>query len=153
MSSPQLFDPHDFFRFAAQTLSSTRGEAESRTAIGRAYYACYLIAVNRMFGVDGARMGKKVRKSLVRRGGLHEVVKVAIGQNRAFSSGQQITIRDMFAQLRDLRIQADYKTDTSGEPSKFFAQYRVGDWSGLAHAALALASQLLPTLRRLRRHA
>ena len=55
-------DPADFLA-QAPLLMEAGGEADYRSAINRAYYACHLMARDRLFGLDAARWGGPRRPS------------------------------------------------------------------------------------------
>jgi hypothetical protein len=66
-----VFDPEEFFKLATRLVGPGTAEAEHRTAIGRAYYSCYLTASSRMFGLDARRLTKKLRNRLAGTRGSH----------------------------------------------------------------------------------
>ena len=51
---PMALDPTEFLAHAS-LLMEAGGEAGYRSAINRAYYACHLVARDRLFGLDAAR--------------------------------------------------------------------------------------------------
>ena len=147
------FDPWDFFRLSQNLAADGPDESRHRTAIGRAYYACFLVARDQMFGLDGATLSGPVRRRVVghRRAGSHEVVLEAIKSHPRLGPARGKRISDQLGQLKDMRIQADYYRDTQNRNTiSIFTTNTANDWIGLANAALALASNLLPELQRLR---
>lgn len=91
-------DPREFHRLAFQLVGGT-SPAEFRTAISRAYYATYNVAVEVL-----ESMGFRISKGP---GGHGEV------QNRLSNSGDSEAIRvgSQLADLHNRRIQADYRLD------------------------------------------
>ena len=55
-------DPADFLA-QAPLLMEAGGEAGYRSAVNRAYYACHLMARDRLFGLDAAQWGDRGRPS------------------------------------------------------------------------------------------
>lgn len=148
-----LFDPLEFFRLGQNLVTNGTAEAEYRTAVGRTYYACHLIARDRLFGTDGRGITRQVRTQIAgsRSAGPHEVIIKAVAQNPHLSPVQAKRLSDQLSELKDMRVQADYFRDPAhSRTTSIFAKYGVRDWSGLANAAMALASNLLPSLRHLR---
>ena len=153
-----VFDPADFFSLANLLVQSPSNEAQARSAISRAYYACYLTARDQMFGVDHRQLTDPVWSRIsqaaglrrARRAGSHEVIILALAQNANIRTpGLAKQLSDSLDQLKGQRVQADYYRDPSHQNTvALFAQHSVSDWSGLGHQALALAAQLLPDLRR-----
>ena len=110
-------------------------EADYRSAISRAYYACHLVARDALFGVD-AKGGKRPSHWAV----INSVDKVP---------GLLYDARLLRA-LKRMREVADYVTDSlHPEVQDVFTDSRVSDWAGLAARALAVAGALIPRLRRL----
>lgn len=149
------FDPSEFFLLAQALLQETPEESQARTAISRAYYACFLTLRDRMFGLDERLLTRSVRNRIVRaanrrEAGEHEVVILAIAQNRNISSsGRAKNLTDAIRELKDLRVQADYKLDPSDMGTQTsYSRYGVANWAELAHQAISLTALLLPDLRR-----
>ena len=128
-------DP-ELFLIQAQRLARTaEDEADYRSAINRAYYACHLVARDALFGVD-AGGGKRPSHWAV----IKSVAKAESVANDA----------DKLGRLKWMREAADYVTDSSHpEVQDVFAESRVSDWAGLAARALAVAGALIPRLRML----
>jgi hypothetical protein len=148
-----LFDPLDFFRLGQHLVTNGTNESDYRTAIGRSYYACHLVARDRLFGIDGRQITAKVTKQIVgkKRVGSHEVIIKAVAQNSHLRRAHAKRLSDQLGQLKDMRVQADYYRDPLHKRTvSIFAAYNVKDWPGLANAAMTLASNLLPSLRQLR---
>ena len=145
-------DPYEFFALASNLVGRSPDESSARTAVGRAYYACWLTARDRMFGKDGVRLRPGKLKQILRgrRGASHEAVLTAVGQNGALTPGNRKTMSDQLRELRDLRVQADYYC--AAAPTSLFSRYAVNDWEGLAHTSLALASNVYPQVKKLTRH-
>ena len=128
-------DPELFLGQARRLARDAENEADYRSAISRAYYACHLVARDALFGVD-ARGGKRPWRWAV----INSVDKVPNRHHDARSFGLLKTMREV----------ADYVTDsTHPEVQCLFAKSRVSNWEGLAAAALAVADALIPRLRRL----
>ena len=146
-----IFDPSDFLSLA-QSLGATQNEASQRTAISRAYYSCHLTARDQLYGVDGVGLTNTVKKRLARgKVGDHTAVILAVAQNPHLGMGRAKNLADELGQLKALRETADYIRDSgSSAASNIFTKYSVSDWSSLTRAAMGLASNVLPKLRRLR---
>jgi hypothetical protein len=147
-----LSDPLDFFRLGEPLVTNGSSEAEYRTAIGRSYYACLLLARDQLFGTDGRQITAQVRTQIAgaRNAGSHEVIIKAVAQNSHLRRAQAKRLSDQLSELKDMRVQVDYfRNPLHRGTVSIFAAYGVGDWSGLANAAMALASNLLPSLRQL----
>ena len=130
-----VLDPELFLGQAMRLARGAENEADHRSAISRAYYACHLVARDALFGVD-ARGGKRPSHWAV----INSVDKVP---NRHHDAR-------LLHALKRLREIADYVTDsTHPEIQRLFAKNRVSNWEGLAAAALAVADALIPRLRRL----
>ena len=95
----------------AQTLvNNANDEADYRTAINRSYYACHLVARDRLFGDDAHLLTAKVFKQITgsKRGGSHEVVIKGIEQNLNSRRGRSKLLSDQLGELKDLRIVANH---------------------------------------------
>jgi hypothetical protein len=149
-----MFDPREFLLLSAQLCSGPSNEAASRTAVGRAYYACHLIARDQLYGPDGRLLTNARRKRFENRwsveGGSHEFIVAGVAHSVPSSLGRAKRLSDRLAQLKDMRVQADYKCDPQDTNTQaIFARYGVTDWQSLATQALQLANSLFPELRRL----
>ena len=132
-----VFDPELFFTQAERMARAGAGEEDYRTAVSRAYYACHLIARDRLFGVDAVNWGRGWRPS-------HYAVTTAV---RAHVPG---VMDRRFNRLKRMRENADYVRDPDHpETQLLFADHDVRDWAGLANEALVTARALLPHLRSL----
>ncbi len=126
-------DPELFLGQAQRLAGTAENEADYRSAINRAYYACHLTARDALFGVD-ARGGRRpshrtVINSVARAPGLRQDAR-------------------MLRRLKRMREVADYVTDSSHPDIQgVFAENRVADWASLAARALAIAGALVPRLR------
>lgn len=150
------YDPDDMFRLAnhmfTSSLPSVQQETFCRAVIGRVYYACYLTARDRLWGVDGrptsTQEHRLPRGHGGRRLGLHERDIEALGVNPSVPShAKRKHQKDFLSALKALRTAADYRhSDTHPDVQKLFNQYRVTTWDKLAEQALVLGSQLLPEL-------
>ena len=141
----QPFDPEEFFRFSATiTRDPTADEARLRSAISRAYHATHLIARDRLFGLDARLFSKSVKKAIRRKiagdVGSHALIIFAVSE-KSKTVGQQL------GQLKDARVIADYKLD-----QKHLAAAGKNSWRDYAEETLALASQVLPSVKRLPRY-
>ena len=149
------FDPSEIFTLAQSLTQDYTSEAADRNAIGRAYYACFLTARDQMFGLDQSRwnnsVSRQVSSRLPRRSrsrGSHNDIQNALATHQGIRPGQRKRLKDQLGELKDLRIQADYILDpTHSRTTNLHARYGVSGWEGLAHQAMALASNLLPDLR------
>ena len=128
-------DPELFLGQARRLTRDAENEADYRSAISRAYYACHLVARDALFGVDA-------------RGGRRPSHRAIIGIV-AKTEGQDDDA-DGLRLLKTMREVADYVTDSlHPEIQRLFAKNRVSNWEGLAAAALGVAGALVPRLRRL----
>lgn len=115
----QPLDPLEFLDLA-QVLGSQEGEAELRTAVGRAFYAILLIAREKT-GVRGRRkIYKRVRKTLAKRRGY-------------------LSTAGQLAKLARLRYVADYELLPESEADR--------DWARNWSTAQDLANHILPRLQ------
>jgi hypothetical protein len=119
--SPTPLNPEVFYQVARDLAARGRDEGEWRTAIGRAYYACYHLA----------RLGcrRKWSWSPPEQGRHRAVV-------RKLRQHHQHYLADHLSQLLNLREHADYDLDTPVDRA-------------LCDGALALAAALVPRLRSL----
>ena len=128
-------DPELFLVQAQRLAGTAENEADPRSAINRAYYACHLTARDALFGVD-ARGGRRPSHRTV----INSVANPPGGRQDA----------RMLRSLKRMREVADYVTDSSHpDVQGVFAENRVSDWAGLAARALAIADALIPRLRAL----
>jgi len=128
-------DPELFLGQAQRLARGAENEADYRSAINRAYYACHLVARDALFGVD-AGGGRRPSHLAV----INSVDKAPSGHWDA----------RLLQALKVMREVADYVTDSSHpEVRRAFEESQVEDWEGLAAAALAVAGALIPRLRRL----
>ena len=124
------------FLFQAQRLAWTaENEADYRSAVSRAYYACHLVARDALFGVDA--------------GGGRRPSHWAVINSADRAPGWHQDAR-WLRELKAMREAADYVTDSSHpDVQRVFAENRVADWASLAEWALAIADALIPRLRTL----
>ena len=88
------FDPRLFYLVAKSIGRGNADEAALRTAVGRSYYAAFLVARDRMgLSSEKVKVHFKVESELKRRG------KLALGQK--------------LGQLKRLRVKADYRLATA----------------------------------------
>ena len=128
-------DPELFLVQAQRLAGTAENEADYRSAINRAYYACHLTARDALFGVD-ARGGRRPSHS-------------AVINSVANTPGLHQDARRLWG-LKRMREVADYVTDSSHpDVQDVFANSRVADWAGLVARALAIADALIPRLRAL----
>ena len=126
-------DPELFLGQAQRLARTAENEADYRSAISRAYYACHLVARDALFGVDAAG-GRRPS---------HWAVINSVG--KAEENGA-----DRLRRLKRMREVADYVTDSlHPEVQAVFANSRVSGWASLATRALAVADALIPRLRAL----
>ncbi len=128
-------DPERFLVQARRLARTAENEADHRSAINRAYYACHLVARDALFGVD-AGGGRRPSHTAV-------IKSIATHPGGAEDA-------DGLRELKAMREVADYVTDSSHpDVQRVFADGRVSDWAGLAARALATAGALVPRLRAL----
>ena len=153
-TAPNAFQPKELFLFGQLLVQGAARESEFRTVIGRAYYACHLSARDQLFDLDGRLVTSRIRKQLTSgkgtRGGSHELIIRALASHGRLTPGLQKRLSDQLSQLKDMRVQADYIMD-HGTNARAFTKYNAQGWPGLAHAAMTLASSLLPDLLKLPR--
>ena len=120
------FDPKRFYQ-QAKRMARSNNEASLRTAVGRAYYAMYLIAHSRP-----SVLAQMQITPFPRNGGLHEHLANAItGMPGLNATGNQLK------DLKRLRHIADYKMNPP-QPD--------ANWSNNWQIAKTLADALLPVL-------
>jgi len=128
-------DPELFLGQARRLASGAENEADHRSAINRAYYACHLVARDALFGVDAGGGGRPSHWA---------VIKAVAGRR----GGEEDA--DELRKLKRMREIADYVTDPlHPEVQGVFADSRVSDWAGLAALALEIGGEVVPRLRRL----
>ena len=128
-------DPELFVGQAERLARNAENEADYRSAISRAYYACHLVARDALFGVD-AGGGRRPSHWAV----INSVNKVPGRHWDAY----------LLQALKRMREVADYVTDSlHPEVRRAFERNQVADWEGLAAAALVVAGEVVPRLRRL----
>lgn len=146
------FNPQEFFTFAGSIIQDPNAnEASLRSAISRAYYSMFLIARDIFFGTDQARLSSPVRKQIDRSYQLrysrpnnfklhdHERV-IFIIEDKA----KNIVLSQQLDQLREARINADYKMDQA-----CLANVGKQSWRDYATETMQLATQILPSLKTL----
>ena len=128
-------DP-ELFLVQAQRLEGTaENEADYRSSISRAYYACHLVARDALFGVDAGGGRRPSHRTVI--------------NFVANTPGLRQDAR-MLRRLKRMREVADYVTDSSHpDVQRVFASGPASDWAGLATRALAVADALIPRLRAL----
>jgi hypothetical protein len=101
-----MFDPRDFHVYAVESSTGTPDEAACRSAISRAYYAAYLVAL------------QYVRSRKIRAypppdeyWGSHQRIIHAVGEIR--HPGARVIERDL-DRLKRLRVSADYHLEYTG---------------------------------------
>jgi len=150
ISASRSFRPEEFFSFAGSIVrDSSANEAALRSAISRAYYAVYLVARDSLFGIDGVRLTNAIRKQINKKfrqtgrhtkdPGVHERVIFAITDKPT-----NMTLAQQIDQLREARINADYKMNY-----KVLAIVGKQSWREYAEETMQLAALVLPSARRL----
>jgi len=114
------FDPLQFLELARE-LGKSDDQSKLRTAVGRAYYAVFLITRDKLSVVAGEKTHKEVFDTLYRR--------------------RKFTIRDQLMTLYDLRQIADYNMDPENDHCK--------NWKNNWVRQEKLADVLLPQIQRL----
>ena len=131
-------DPTEFLAHAS-LLTEVGGEAGCRSAINRAYYACHLMARDRLFGLDAARWEPPPRRPSHR-----SVVRALLRSLPMDDAADQLEL------LRQAREIADYVRDSAHpEAQAMFSLHGVSDWRELAEASLARAREVFAALQRL----
>ena len=126
-------DPELFLDQARRLTRDAENEADYRSAVSRAYYACHLVARDALFGVD-ARGGRRPS---------HRAIIGIVAKTEGHDDDA-----DGLRLLKTMREVADYVTDSlHPEVQDVFADSGVSDWAGLAARALAVAGALIPRLR------
>ena len=151
MPKAKTFDPDDFYHFAGSIIRDPKAnEAELRSAVSRVYYSLFLIARDRLFGMDEKNLTEAIRKKITRnyrikidkkkkRLGTHQVVIFAI-QDKLKS----ITLSHQLDQLREARVNADYRID-----NKYIREIDKKSWREYAEENMQLAALALPRLKKL----
>lgn len=146
------FSPHEFFSFAGSIVHDTNAdEAALRSAISRAYYSVYLVARDSLFGLDEMRLTAAIRKQIAskfsrryrqrrrRKLGTHETVIFAI-----LDKTNNITLSQQVDQLREARVNADYKMS-----QQCLSDLGKQSWRQYAQETMQLGSLVLPAVKRL----
>jgi len=143
-----LFDPMGWLTLG-ESLAGAKSEAELRTAISRVYYACHLLARDRLFGDDKVALKRKDVEKLTgdKRNSEHVAVSRAIAQNPGVRKGPAKRLTDQLGELRAMREQADYyRNSDRDEIKELFRRYNVSGWPGLARTAATRARSLVPEI-------
>ena len=128
-------DPGEFLA-QAELLEASGTEAGYRSAVSRAYYACHLLARDRLFGLDAAQWRASPRRPS------HYAVIDALRDRLSFGR-----IARGLEDLKKMREVADYvRGDEHPELLAVFARYGVTGWEDLAGAALPLARDTFAAL-------
>lgn len=149
-----LFDPMEWLSLG-ESLASGTSEAELRTAINRVYYACHLLARDRLFGDDKVGLKRRDTEHLTgdKRNTEHAAVSSAIARNTGVRKGPAKRLADQLTELRSMREQADYFRDSKrDEIQELFKRYNVTGWPGLARTATTRAKSLVPEIGALERY-
>lgn len=129
-----VFDPVGLLQVARDLETNAATEAELRTAVGRAYYALFMLARERLF--PGPTPPRSVRRRTPRgRSGripIHQAVLTEVAR-RHTATGSQLQ------KLHDLRIEADYYRSPS--------QPALSSWQKNSRDALLIANNILPRIR------
>lgn len=129
-------DPEELLAQADVAMAAGT-EAGFRSAVNRVYYACHLLARDRLFGLDAARWEASPRRPS------HRAVIDAVRQR--LSSDE---IPDDLDDLKTLREVADYvRGDEHPELLALFTQYGVSAWEDLAGEALPIARETFAALQ------
>ena len=131
-------DPAEFLAHASLLLE-VGGEAGCRSSVNRAYYACHLMARDRLFGPDAARWEPPPRRPS------HRAVIRSLRRRPSTRDAAQNLER-----LREAREIADYVRDSAHpEAQAMFSLHGVADWRELAQVSLAQALDVFAALQRL----
>ena len=150
------YDTRDMLKLAiALTATPVPGVADEtrwRAAVGRAYYACWLTARDRLFSVEGMPTRSQKNKIGRKPPGSHWEVINGLGANEAMDRGRRKVQRDQLQTLKAMREAADYRNATThAKVRDLFRTLDVATWEELADECLALASQVLPDMERVPR--
>ncbi len=121
MLQPEPFDPLEFLEVARE-MAASGGEGRLRVAVGRAYYALFLLARER----TGAYPADKSQSA-------HALVLSALSRRKGFSVANDLN------QLKKLRLTADYQLIPTKPGER--------DWARNWARAQWLVGRLLPTLQ------
>ncbi|MCL0066156.1 hypothetical protein M1N79_04700 [Dehalococcoidia bacterium] len=151
-STSPWFNPEEFFGFAGSIVrDSSAKEAALRSAISRAYYSVYLVARDRLFGMDETQLTANIRKRISEKSqqrhrrrrwrelGTHERVIFAI-QDKT----NNVTLSQQLDQLREARVNADYRMNQN-----CLSNLGKQSWRELAEETMQLATLILPLAKRL----
>ena len=128
-------DPELFLGQARRLANDAENEADYRSAVSRAYYACHLVARDALFGVDA---GGGRRPS-------HWAVIGIVAKTEGYDDEAEALWK-----MKRMREVADYVMDSlHPEVRRAFEESQVENWEGLAAATLTVAGALIPRLRRL----
>ena len=131
-------DPAEFLVHAS-LLMEAGGEAGYRSAINRAYYACHLMARDRLFGLDAARWEPPPRRPSHR-----AVIRFLRRSPSTRNAAHSLEL------LRRTREIADYvRDDAHPEARDLFRRRGVSGWRELAQVSLRHARDVLAALQRL----
>ena len=129
-----VFDPTVFLQVARDLNTNATNEAEWRTAVGRAYYALFILARDRLF--PGPTPPRSIRRRAARgrsaRIPIHQAVLNEVA-SRSTATGSQLQ------KLHDLRIEADY-CRTPSRPAW-------ADWPKNSQDAILIANNILARIR------
>ena len=126
-------DPELFLVQAQRLARTAENEADHRSAISRAYYACHLVARDALFGVDAGGGRRPSHWAVIK-----SIATLPGGAEEA----------DGLRELKAMREVADYVTDSSHpDVQRVFVSSRVSDWASLAVRALAVVGAFIPRLR------
>lgn len=146
----------DFLHLASDAVRDAQAsEGALRSAISRAYYAVFLTVRDQLFGLDAISLSNKERKDLERKfrkahsraPGSHDLVIFALADVQPNKTVHPLTLQQQVRQLKEARVHADYHF-TAGTLKGVAKQ----SWREYAEECVIIASQLLPTTRRLPRH-
>jgi len=119
-----------------------------RAAISRAYYAVFLTVREQLFGPDGRRLTKRIRKHLNKKSKSnlrsHDVFIFAITDVQPSATLSPVVLSQQVGQLKEARIHADY--NFSLDKLKTIPKQT---WREYAEEAIPLALHLLTVTRKL----
>ena len=119
----QLFDPLDFLDLARELGNRNQDEASLRTAVGRTYYALFIVARD--------KLGFTAKKRAV-----HTLVTKELKKRKGYRS-----TADQFAALKRLRHTADYQMIPYDPADR--------DWQNNWFRAESIVNQILHKLQAL----
>ena len=125
------FDPWSFVAQAeGLKVAPDAPEANYRSAVSRAYYACYLTARDRIYGLDAQPQTASAHAGLIK-----EI--------------RDRTLAEQMDKLMRMRVCADYRTSLTRVREFFHENQIANGWMDLADRAVSLANAMRQDLSQL----